>query len=145
MIRVVIDTNVLVSAMIASHGNEAVVVIAVSQGFLTPLLSREIVTEYREVLLRPKFSFADAEVTALLELLDRNGQFVRNSSIGRVSPDPDDDKFIACARAGKAEFLVTGNKRHFPEGQLPGVRIVSAGELIHAFSGTLRGRFRKIP
>ena len=50
--------------------------------------------------------------------------------IARMSPDPDDDKFIACAMAGKADFLVTGNKRHFPQIQPTGARIVSAGEVL---------------
>jgi predicted nucleic acid-binding protein len=47
-----------------------------------------------------------------------------------TSPDPDDDKFIACALAGKADFLVTGNKRHFPQDGLSRARVVNAAELL---------------
>ena len=46
------------------------------------------------------------------------------------SPDPDDDKFIACALAAKADYLVTGNKRDFPEDQIAPTKLVSAGELL---------------
>ena len=60
MIRVVVDTNVLVSAMIKSSGNEALLVLAVSQGLITPCLSDEICEEYCGVLARPKFGFPHA-------------------------------------------------------------------------------------
>jgi uncharacterized protein len=94
------------------------------------LLSSEILAEYREVLLRPKFSFSETDVDALIGLLRRCCTFVETSGISRVSPDPDDDKFIACSLTGNAEFLVTGNKKHFPQNQLSGVKLVSAGELL---------------
>ncbi len=66
----------------------------------------------------------------MLALLRRTGQLLDQVPIVRISPDPDDDKFIACAAAGKADFLVTGNKRHFPPNQPSGSRIVNAGELM---------------
>jgi uncharacterized protein len=57
MIRAVIDTNVLVSAMISSAGNEALLVTAINQGLVAPCLSREILQEYSDVLLRPRLDF----------------------------------------------------------------------------------------
>lgn len=63
-------------------------------------------------------------------LLRQCGNFVAPPGIPHVSPDPDDDKFIACALTGNAEFMVTGNKKHFPQSQLAGVKLVSAGELL---------------
>ena len=50
--------------------------------------------------------------------------------MNQTSPDPDDDKFIACALQGKVDFLVTGNKRHFPPDPLPGIKVVNAAELL---------------
>ena len=130
MIRAVIDTNVLVSAMISSAGNEALVVMAINQGLVVPCLSIEVIQEYSDVLRRPKFSFSAGEVRALLDLLRSCGSL--NDSVPRpgASPDPDDDKFIACALAGKADFLVTGNKRHFPQNKYGGVIVVNAAELL---------------
>jgi len=58
VIRAVIDTNVLVSALISPSGNEALVLLAVRQALITPCFSQDIVREYTEVLARPKFSFA---------------------------------------------------------------------------------------
>jgi putative PIN family toxin of toxin-antitoxin system len=130
VIRAVIDTNVLVSAMIASSGNEALVVMAINQGLVTPCISPEILKEYSDVLLRPRFGFPANEVDALLGMLRRRGDFLDPGPIARISPDPDDDKFIACFLAGKADFLVTGNKRHFPQPQRTGARVVNAAELL---------------
>ncbi len=130
MIEVVVDTNVIVSALISSRGNEALVLAAINQGLLTPLFSLEILAEYREVLLRPKFSFPSLEVEALMDLLGRCGKIVATSGIRHVSSDPEDDKFIACALTGRAQFLVTGNKKHFPSNRMSGVKVVNAGELL---------------
>jgi len=57
VIRVVSDTNVLVSAMISPSGNEAVLTLAIARGLLTPCFSTEIVSEYEDVLRRRKFGF----------------------------------------------------------------------------------------
>lgn len=57
MIRSVIDTNVLVSAMISSAGNEALLLMAINQGLITPYFSAEILKEYSDVLHRPRFGF----------------------------------------------------------------------------------------
>lgn len=65
MIRAVIDTNVIVSALISSVGNEAIVLLAVNEGLLVPCFSAEILEEYRDVLRRPKFGFAADEVESL--------------------------------------------------------------------------------
>jgi putative PIN family toxin of toxin-antitoxin system len=130
MIRVVIDTNILVSAMIASSGNEALVVVAINAGLVTPCFSAEIIEEYSDVLRRPKFRFSTEEISAHLALLRERGNFFAPALISRTSPDPEDDKFIACALAGHADFIVTGNKRHFPEGQYASAKIVNSGELL---------------
>jgi len=118
VIRAVIDTNVLVSAMISSAGNEALLILAIHQGMLTPCCSEEILQEYNDVLLRPKFAFPTNEVDALLDLLRHRGDILDPAPVPGTSPDPGDDKFIACALAGRVDFLVTGNKRHFPQQQI---------------------------
>ena len=130
MIRAVIDTNVLVSAMISSAGNESLLIMAVNQGLVTPYFSLEILQEYSDVFLRPKFGFSAEDVDALLELLRLRGTLLQPTPVDPVSPDPDDDKFISCAVAGEVDFLVTGNKRHFPQIQPRGPRVVNAGELL---------------
>ena len=129
MISAVLDTNVLVSAMISSAGNEALLVIAINQGLVTPYFLPDILEEYSDVLLRPKFGFSKEEVDALLDMLQHRGVLLNPVPMSRISPDPDDDKFIACAHVGQVNFLVTGNKRHFPQTKT-GARVVNAAELL---------------
>ena len=130
MIRAVIDTNVLVSAMISSTGNEALLVMAINQGLVIPCFSREILKEYSGVLLRPRFGFPAGDVDALLDSLRERGKLLDPAPIDAVSPDPADDKFIACALSANADFLVTGNKRHFPQTRHMKARVVNAAELL---------------
>jgi uncharacterized protein len=131
VIRAVIDTNVLVSAMIAPSGNEALLVLAARQGFIRPCFSEEICDEYSGVLGRPKFGFSSDEIAALLNLLRENREMISPSTVLEGSPDPGDDKFIAYALAAKADYLVTGNKRDFPEDRIAPAMLVNAGELLN--------------
>jgi putative PIN family toxin of toxin-antitoxin system len=76
MIRAVIDTNVLVSALISPSGNEALLLLAINQGLVRPLFSLAIPGEYSEVLARPKFGFSRHELSALRDLLQRQGDLL---------------------------------------------------------------------
>lgn len=102
-----------------------------------PCFSIEILKEYSDVLRRPRFDFSSDEVEALLGLLRIRGTLYDAAPTAQVSPDPGDDKFIACALAGKADFLVTGNKRHFPRKAYGNTRVVNAGELLELITREL--------
>lgn len=137
MIRTVVDTNVLVSSLISPFGNEAQILDAVRRGRIRPCLSRGILEEYADVLARPKFGFPKEAIEGVLMMLRARGMvFEPNPSPG-ASPDPGDDEFIACALAGDAEFIVTGNKRDFPSKSCGKAKVVSARELLD-FLGTRR-------
>jgi uncharacterized protein len=118
-----------VSAIISSSGNEALVVMALKQGLRTASFSPEIL---KDVLRRPRFGFPEDEVNALLAVLRRHGSLLDPVPINHISPDPDDDPFSACALEAEADFLVTGNRRHFPPAQLAGIKVVvvNAAELL---------------
>ena len=131
MIRVVIDTNVLVSALSSPSGNEALLLLAVKQGLVRPCFSPAVLKEYSEVLVRPRFAFSPAEIAALTGLLRQQGDVFYPAPLSGISPDPEDDKFIACALSAQADFLVTGNKKDFPKNRLAATRVVSAGELLN--------------
>lgn len=128
MIRTVLDTNVLVSALISPFGNEAQALDAVQERRITPCLSNSILEEYAEVLARPKFGFAWDEIQGLVGLLKLNGLLFEPAPLTGASPDPGDEKFIECALDADAEFIVTGNKRHFPEKSCGRAKVVSARE-----------------
>ncbi len=132
MIRAVLDTNVLVSALISPFGNEARALDAVLKGRITPCLSTGVLREYAEVLARPKFSFSSEQIDGLLGLLQAKGVLFEPLPAPGASPDPGDDDLIACALEANADFLVTGNKRHFPAEAYGQARVVSAKELLEA-------------
>ncbi len=130
MIRVVIDTNILVSGLISRQGNEALVVLAVHHGWLVPCCSEAILAEYARVLMRPIFSFPAVDVEALMSLFQTKGILVRPAYFSALSPDPDDTKFLHCAMTSTADFIVTGNKKHFPNGPYGRTNVVGAVELL---------------
>jgi uncharacterized protein len=110
--------------------NEALIILAIHRGLMPPCFSAEMLEEYAEVLAQPKFGFPLDEIDALIELLQMRGlRMTASPSLDVTSPDPDDQMFLACAQAAGVDFIVTGNKRHFPSpGE--GILVVSAGELL---------------
>ena len=130
MIRAVIDTNVLVSGLLAPAGNEALIILAIHQGLVHPCFSDAMLAEYADVLARPKFAFEADEIGALLAMLRGKGELIRPEGSAPALPDPDDSGFLHCAQAARAEYIVTGNKRHFPQDICGTIRVVSAGELL---------------
>jgi uncharacterized protein len=114
----VIDTNVLVSALI-SHNPEAATVQLVArmfEGEVTPLYSDEIMQEYREVLHRKKFKFDSELIDILLDSIVKYGFSVSPSDTGAVLPDMKDLPFyeVVMEKRDDNAYLVTGNLKHFP-------------------------------
>lgn len=105
--KVVVDTNVLVSALLRQRTPPAAVLDAVLRGDLTILYDQRILDEYREVLARPKFAFDAAVITSA-------GLLVPDAAFPHSLPDPDDQPFADVAFTGGADVLITGNKVHFP-------------------------------
>ncbi len=86
--------------------------------------------EYAEVLARPKFAFSAEDIAAVLTMFRSGGEMFTPENLPAVLPDPDDIKFIACAEAALAEYIVTGNKKHFPEASYGAARVVSGSEFL---------------
>jgi putative PIN family toxin of toxin-antitoxin system len=95
-----------------------------------PCFSEEILEEYAGVLARPKFAFPADEIAALLTVFRGQGELVVAKASAAVSVDPGDTKFLQCSETAQADYLVTGNRRHFPEASYGVTRVVSAGELL---------------
>lgn len=128
MIRAVLDTNVVVSALLSPSGTPALILLAVHQGLVHPCLSEAVLAEYAAVLARAKLGFLPDEIAALIAMLRRVGELVAPRGSTFASPDPGDSKFLHCAEAARAEFLVTGNARHFPDSPYGPTRVVTATE-----------------
>lgn len=133
LVRVVLDTNILVSSLLNDAGNEAAVLDLMRRGSLTACYTAAILREYREVLTRRKFGFTSGRLDLLFEQFEQVGQSIEEAppAVGpEISPDPSDTKFIACAIAANAAFLVTGNRRHFPAAHYSNAEVVNARELL---------------
>ena len=131
---VVIDTNVLISALITRNENAPTVKILkyLSQNRILPVYSSEIVKEYYEVLRREKFKLSEEIVLAVVKDIVNNGLEVRDIvEVKEEMPDPTDVIFYAVtlARRDKDTFLVTGNGKHFPAKSF----IVTPAELMDIF------------
>jgi len=111
--RVVVDTNVLVSGIINPHGSPGRVVDAIVSRTLTVLHDDRILSEYREVLLRPLFAFQPSDVNALLDFIVFSGEHIAAGPVDIVLPDSTDLPFLEVAIAGAADGLGTGNLKHF--------------------------------
>jgi putative PIN family toxin of toxin-antitoxin system len=128
-VRVVLDTNILISACWTPGGLEARTVEMALTGALTACVSPAVWAEYREVLLRDKFAAFRQQVSELLTALE-----TRLHHVDPVAPvsgafDEDDNRFLECASAGSAEYLITGNLKHYPPHWGP-TRIVNARQFL---------------
>ena len=111
---VVVDTNILVSALWSKNGAPAQIVSKVLQGELIPCYDWRIMDEYRDVLQRPKFKFRPDEINSLLDWFKAIGKSVIVSEIKIDFTDEADKKFYEVAKFCNAK-LITGNLKHFPE------------------------------
>lgn len=113
----VIDTNVLVSAMLKWNSVPGNVMELAFDGPIIPVYNSEILKEYREVLSRPKFHFTQEIINDVLENLENRGISVEAETIDIILPDPKDRVFYEVVleeRKTEEAYLVTGNIKHFP-------------------------------
>lgn len=116
MIYAVLDTNVLVSALMSKSSESTIMAIinAVMDGRITTLYHAEIIAEYEEVLSRDKFHFMPAVCEALINLIKDNGIDSERVPYDAVMPDEDDRIFYEVSLSKEDAYLVTGNRKHFP-------------------------------
>ena len=113
MLLVVIDTNVLVSALLSPGSNSAKILRLAMEGRIVPCFDSEILLEYESVLFRPKFPFRAADVASLLEQLRKTGFSVAPMPSDITFQDESDRKFYEVAKFCNAT-LITGNLKDFP-------------------------------
>jgi putative PIN family toxin of toxin-antitoxin system len=123
-VRVVLDTNVIVSGLLSPFGAPAQILRMVASGLVVVCYDARILSEYREVLLSPKFSFNEEWVEALLDQIEGDGIAATGAPLPHGLPDRDDEVFLEVALAGHADALVTGNIRHYPEESRQGVLVL---------------------
>ncbi len=129
--RVVLDTNVLVSAFIHHRGNEWKILDLVRAGVIQLVMSKEILDEFQKVIARGKFGFGSAliiEITALV--IEIAEIIVPQSRLDIVPDDPSDNKFIECAIDGNVGYVISGDRHLLNIGTYRGVKILKAKDFL---------------
>ncbi len=114
MIRAVLDTNIIVSALLQPLGPPAQVFLLALGNSVQLCVSGSIYAEYEEVIRRPRFNRTEETILSALNAIRARACWVRPSVTVRACSDPDDDIFLECAQASDAAYLVTGNIKDFP-------------------------------
>jgi putative PIN family toxin of toxin-antitoxin system len=133
--RLVFDTNVLVSALLNPGRTPDLAVRAARRAGSVALVDARIEEEYRDVLARPKFSKIDPTRKDILldEIFASCERVTVTEAYAGALIDPDDRVFIEVALAGRADVLVTGNLKHYPSG-CP-VAVISPAALLAQLTG----------
>jgi putative PIN family toxin of toxin-antitoxin system len=113
-LRLVIDTNVIVSAALKPEGLQRTTFLLAITKPARLYVSRPILDEYADVLSRPELKIRKGLRRQLLQLIRNRSNLVVPSRRLEVASDPDDNRFLECADTARADYLVTGNLRHFP-------------------------------
>lgn len=117
MQRIVLDTNILVSALLSPFGAPARILDLLLNGYMQICYDSRIVDEYKDVLSRPKFGFNEQDVRSLLDYLLLKGLSVTPPPLGIPMHDEDDRSFYEVACYMRA-YLITGNTKHYPDDKL---------------------------
>ncbi len=124
----VIDTNVIVSALWSKYENSSTVIVinALFSGKIVPLYNIDILKEYHNVLSRPKFPFKSETINSTIQFIKDNGIDSDRINSEEYFPDKDDIVFYEVALSREDSFLVTGNKKHFPQNPI----VISPAEMV---------------
>ena len=114
-LRLVVDTNIIVSAALKPDGLQRTILLLAITKPARLYVTEEIIREYSDVLSRAELKIRKGLRQQLLHLLRNHAYSVKPARQLQVTSDPDDNKFLECADAARADYLVTGNQQHFPK------------------------------
>ena len=137
MIRIVADTNIVVSSTLANGLPALILDLATSKKILL-LVSADILAEYEEVLRRPRLKLSSSVVDCVLADIRRTSELVETSEQLAISQHESDNRFHECAEAGQADFLITGNRKHFTRDH-KNTKIVTPRQFIELIDPDLPG------
>jgi putative PIN family toxin of toxin-antitoxin system len=132
-LRLVIDTNVVVSAAIKPDGLQRTVVLLAMTKPAHWYVSAAILSEYAMVLARPELKIPRNLRQQLIQLIKNRTRLIASSRLDQVTSDAADNIFVECADAARADYLVTGNQRHFPK-FWKNTKIIGSSEFLTAIA-----------
>ena len=112
--KVILDTNIIVSALLSPHGLSAKILNLVLNGKLTIVYDNIIFAEYVDVLNRNKFKLDKELVNLVIDFIAKEGEYVIAEFQNIKFTDEDDKAFYEVYKSGHVDYLITGNKKHFP-------------------------------
>ncbi len=132
--KIVLDTNILVSALLFK-GELSKIVDLWEKGEIIPVISKETFEEFKKVLAYPKFSLTEKEVKSIIEenVLPFFDVVDITTKVSGVCRDPDDEKFLSCAIAASADFIVSGDKDLCDLSKYKSVQIINALDFLKIF------------
>ena len=128
--QAVYDTNVIVSAILKPGSVPASLVSLAMQGEVQLYLSPALLTEYTAVVKRPVFRFSLRSINRFLKELESAAVMVYPTMRETAALDEPDNRILECALEAKADYVITGNRRHFPFSQFKGIKILTPREFI---------------
>jgi len=137
-LRLVLDTNCVVSAAFKRKGLQHIALMLALSKPARLYVTAAILDEYSEVLARPGLGIGKGTRLQTLQLIKNHSYLVQPSRRLALCIDPDDDIFIECADAARADYLVTGNTRHYPA-FWKSTKIITARELLDLVAPHLLG------
>ncbi len=135
--KVVIDTNVIVSGLLKPYGHPAEIIRLLLIGHIRISYDSRILTEYLEVLNRPKFKLNGKNTSIFIKEIEKLGHLETSLPLKKSLPDPDDNMFLETALAGNVECIITGNLNHYPEKLCSGMRVLSPAQFINVYKNSL--------
>lgn len=123
--KVIIDTNVLVSAILKDQAPEAIIIFIVKHPYFEWVLSPEILAEYKTVLSRNKFGLSEELLAEWFTTIDNNTKLLDVNISLKFTRDQKDAKFLTCAIVSNADFLITGDKDFSQAQKLINTKIIS--------------------
>ena len=127
--KVVLDTNVLVSGLMTREGPCGMILDLLSDDHISAVLDSRMMSEYRRVCAEPRLCLDAGAVCDFMHFLEDCAESITAMPLAAILPDPDDLPFLEVAAAVQA-VLVTGNKKHFPQKVVGAVRVVSPREFL---------------
>jgi putative PIN family toxin of toxin-antitoxin system len=135
MLKVVFDTNVIVSAALYKESLPALLLSLGLEDKVKFFVSPALLNEYETVLKRPRFRLGLGEITELMENINRKALIVTPTKRLKIlRADEPDNRVLECATKANADFIITGNKKHFPFEEFKGSKIVTPREFINSIS-----------
>ena len=132
MKKIVVDTNIIVSAALKAESLPALLISLVVEDRVKLFISAVMFKEYGQVLLRPKFGFNIKDVKEYLAVIKNKAVIVEPlKRVRRIKTDEQDNKILECALETQADFIITGDKKHFSFKNFRGIRIITPSEFIN--------------